>query len=167
MRHLIALGTAALLSLTAIPAAQAQSPAPCPQGGCTQQQQQDAHHGKAKGQDASQTHRSQAQPQQGETQPKGQQSQSHASQTHQKAAPANAASAKPQANSAARHKALPAPHVGDSARGAQRFERAAHSRLKAPPKGEEYRVVNGHLVLVNSNTLRIISDVGLLSSLLN
>lgn len=60
-----------------------------------------------------------------------------------------------------------APRIGDTGRGSQAFHRAQASRFKAPPRGQEYRVVNDHLVLVDSRTLRIVSVVGLLSALLN
>lgn len=46
--------------------------------------------------------------------------------------------------------------------------RAANSRFPPPPPGQEYRVMpNGWLVLVDSNTLAIVSILGLLSVLLN
>lgn len=63
-----------------------------------------------------------------------------------------------------RHKV---PRIGDNGRGGQNFHRAQNSRFKAPPRGQEYRVVNEHLVLVDSKTLRIVTVVGLLSALLN
>lgn len=63
-----------------------------------------------------------------------------------------------------RHKA---PRIGDNGRGGQVFHRAHNSRFKVPPRGQEYRVINEHLVLVDSKTLRIITVVGLLSILLN
>lgn len=59
-----------------------------------------------------------------------------------------------------------APRIGDSGRGGQGFQRASNSRFKAPPRGQEYRVVNEHLVLVDSRTLKIVTVVGLLSTLL-
>ncbi len=64
---------------------------------------------------------------------------------------------------AARHQA---PRVGTSAKGAQPFLRATDSRFKPPPRGQDYRVVDGHLVLVDSQTLRIVSVVGLLAALM-
>lgn len=60
-----------------------------------------------------------------------------------------------------------APRIGDSGRHGQRFERHANSRFAAPPRGQEYRVVDGNLVRVDSKTLRIVAVVGLLSALLN
>ncbi len=60
----------------------------------------------------------------------------------------------------------PAPRAGEIARNGQRFERAASSRFKSPGRGQEYRVVDEHLVLVDSNTLRIVSVLGLLNTLL-
>ena len=64
---------------------------------------------------------------------------------------------------AARHQA---PRVGTSAKGTQPFLRATDSRFKPPPRGQDYRVVDGHLVLVDSQTLRIVSVVGLLAALM-
>lgn len=60
-----------------------------------------------------------------------------------------------------------APRAGEHARSGQPFHRAANSRFRAPPRGQEYRVVNEHLVLVDSSTLKIVSVLGLLSNLLN
>lgn len=61
----------------------------------------------------------------------------------------------------------PAPRIGENGRGGRQFERASSSRFKAPPRGQEYRVVNDHLVLVDSNTLKIVTVLGLLNTLLN
>lgn len=58
------------------------------------------------------------------------------------------------------------PRAGAIARNGQRFERAANSRFKAPGRGQEYRIVDQHLVLVDSNTLKIVSVLGLLNTLL-
>lgn len=62
------------------------------------------------------------------------------------------------------HRATPRP--GENGRGGQRFERAGSSRFKAPPRGQEYRVINEHLVLVDSNTLKVVTVLGLLNTLL-
>lgn len=59
-----------------------------------------------------------------------------------------------------------APRPGESGWGGQRFERAGSSRFKAPPRGQEYRVINEHLVLVDSNTLKVVAVLGLLNTLL-
>lgn len=59
------------------------------------------------------------------------------------------------------------PRVGEPARNGQPFMRAGNSRFKAPPRGQEYRVVNEHLVLVDSQTLRIVTVLGLLRNLTN
>lgn len=61
----------------------------------------------------------------------------------------------------------PAPRIGESGRSGQHFQRAQNSRFNTAPRGQEYRVVNDHLVLVHSRTLAIVSVVGLLSTLLN
>lgn len=58
-----------------------------------------------------------------------------------------------------------APRVGQSARGGQPFHRAHNSRFRAPPRGQEYRVVNDHLVLVDSRTLKVVTVLGLLGAL--
>ncbi|WP_206078512.1 hypothetical protein [Poseidonocella sp. HB161398] len=43
----------------------------------------------------------------------------------------------------------------------------AHGQLKAPPKGQEYRVVNDRVVLADSDTLKILAVIGLASALLH
>lgn len=60
-----------------------------------------------------------------------------------------------------------APKIGASGRQGKPFQRTSDSRFAAPPKGQDYRVVNDHLVLVNKDTLKIVTVVGLLSTLLN
>lgn len=64
-------------------------------------------------------------------------------------------------------KSAKAPKVGSSGRDGKPFQRSSGSRFSAPPKGQEYRVVNDHLVLVNKDTLKIVTVVGLLGTLLN
>ncbi|MFE3837250.1 hypothetical protein [Pseudogemmobacter sonorensis] len=58
------------------------------------------------------------------------------------------------------------PRAGDNGRNGQPFQRATNSRFKAPPRGQEYRVVNEHLVLIDSDTLKIVTVLGLLNTLL-
>jgi hypothetical protein len=58
------------------------------------------------------------------------------------------------------------PRIGQSAQQSQRFEPAATSRFKAPPKGQEYRVIDGTLVVVKSNSLEILAVIGGLNALL-
>jgi hypothetical protein len=68
------------------------------------------------------------------------------------------------------HKAAqdhPAPRLGQTARNARPFQEARKSRLKTLPRGQEYRVVNDHIVRVDSKTLQILAVVGLLSALSN
>ncbi len=60
----------------------------------------------------------------------------------------------------------PAPRVGQSARSGRSFHQAANSRFPRAPRGQEYRAVNGHLVLVDSNSLQILAIMGLLEALL-
>lgn len=60
-----------------------------------------------------------------------------------------------------------APKIGASGRQGQPFQRQADSRFAAPPRGQDYRVVNDHLVLVDKNTLKIVTVIGLLSTLMN
>lgn len=64
-------------------------------------------------------------------------------------------------------KSAKAPKVGSNGRDGKPFQRSSGSRFSAPPKGQEYRVVNDHLVLVNKDTLKIVTVVGLLGTLLN
>lgn len=59
-----------------------------------------------------------------------------------------------------------APHVGERARGGQPFHQAENSRLPRPPRGQEYRVINDHVVRIDSKTLEIIAVVGLLGALM-
>ena len=58
------------------------------------------------------------------------------------------------------------PRIGTSAQGAQPFMPAPDSRFGPLPRGQEYRVADEHLVLVDSQTLRIVSVVGLLAALM-
>ncbi|WP_112313161.1 hypothetical protein [Pseudogemmobacter bohemicus] len=59
------------------------------------------------------------------------------------------------------------PKKGDSAREGSPFQRAPNSRFGVPPRGQEYRVVGDHLVLADSQSMRVVAVIGLLSSLLN
>ena len=59
------------------------------------------------------------------------------------------------------------PRVGDSAKGAQEFQRSAQSRLGAAPEGQSYRVVDKHLVLVDKKNLKVVKVLGLLDELVN
>jgi len=58
------------------------------------------------------------------------------------------------------------PRVGDRAHEARRFVRGADSRLPPPPRGQEYRVMDSHVVLVDRNTLAVVTVIGLLGNLL-
>ena len=58
------------------------------------------------------------------------------------------------------------PRIGQRAHNAREFTRQQRSRFKAPPRGQEYRVMNDHLVLVDQRSLQVMSVVGLLSTLL-
>lgn len=69
------------------------------------------------------------------------------------------------AASAPQKAAHAAPRAGDSARAGKPFQRAAASRFKAPPRGQEYRVVGDHLVLADQKTLQVITVLGLVSAL--
>lgn len=60
----------------------------------------------------------------------------------------------------------PSPRPGENARSGRPFQRADNSRFNAPPRGQEYRVVNEHLVLVDSDTLKVVTVLGLLNTLL-
>lgn len=60
----------------------------------------------------------------------------------------------------------PGLRVGGSGYRGAPFQRAGNSRFPPPPPGQEYRVMpNGWLVLVDSDTLGIVSIIGLLSAL--
>ena len=58
------------------------------------------------------------------------------------------------------------PAVGDRPREARPFHHADSTRFRAPPRGQEYRVVDGYVVLVDSRTLQIVNVLGLLSALI-
>ncbi|WP_172327255.1 hypothetical protein [Mangrovicoccus sp. HB161399] len=75
--------------------------------------------------------------------------------------------AKPQAKGQKQGSAHAAPHVGDSAKAGRQVQPPAHGQLKAPPKGQEYRVIDDQVVRVDSSTLKILAVVGLASALLN
>lgn len=64
---------------------------------------------------------------------------------------------------ASAHKA--APKVGDSARGKTRFTPPKSGKLSAAPHGQEYRVADDRVVLVDSTTMKIVKVVGLLADL--
>lgn len=59
------------------------------------------------------------------------------------------------------------PKVGESGRKGQPFQRNSSSRFSSPPKGQDYRVVNDHLVLVDKSDQKIVRVIGLLNELLN
>ena len=59
-----------------------------------------------------------------------------------------------------------APAIGDRIRGGQPFQRANNSRFPPPPHGQEYRVVRGNLVLIDTDTLAVVAVLGVLSQLL-
>ncbi|AMY67367.1 hypothetical protein [Frigidibacter mobilis] len=59
-----------------------------------------------------------------------------------------------------------APQAGDSGKGGRPYQRARDSRFREPPRGQEYRVVNDHLVLVDSRTSKVVTVLGLLDTLL-
>lgn len=73
------------------------------------------------------------------------------------------------AGKAPAHKAVPhkGPQVGDSGHRGKPFHRASNSRFKAPPRGQEYRVLDDRLVLVDKDTLKVVAVLGLLSALIN
>ncbi|MBE3640477.1 hypothetical protein [Mangrovicoccus algicola] len=62
--------------------------------------------------------------------------------------------------------ARPAPKPGDSARGGRPVTPGPDGRLQAPPKGQEYRVIDDRVVRVDSQTLKVLAVVGLASVLL-
>lgn len=52
------------------------------------------------------------------------------------------------------------PRVGNSARNGAPFVRSANSRVAAPPKGHEYRVVKDYLVVSDTRSKKIQRIVG-------
>ncbi|WP_339107584.1 hypothetical protein [Thioclava sp. GXIMD4216] len=89
---------------------------------------------------------------------KCQASQSQKSDNHGKAVSAQASSKKaaPQQQVSAKHSA---PGRAPSA--------AQLKRLPAPPKGQEYRIVNERVVRVDTDTLKTVAVIGLVSALLS
>ena len=73
--------------------------------------------------------------------------------------------AKSPAKSTAKKDGSRGPQVSDSGAKGAPFKQAGNSRFKTPPKGQEYRVVNERLVLVDKQTMQIVTVVGLLSAL--
>lgn len=57
-------------------------------------------------------------------------------------------------------------HPGHSAAKGRPFQRGKHSRFNAPPRGQEYRVINDHLVLADSRTLKVVAVLGLMNELM-
>lgn len=57
------------------------------------------------------------------------------------------------------------PSVGGSARSGSLCQRSSKSSLKAAPKGQEYRVVSGYVVLANKSTHKIVQVIGPKTSL--
>ncbi len=60
-----------------------------------------------------------------------------------------------------------APKVGASAGKATSFRQGKSSRFPNPSQGQEYRVMNDHLVLVDKQSSKIVKVLGLLSTLVN
>lgn len=142
MRHLIMFATAAAITLSGVSASHAQ-PQPrttddCPRGQqtCVKPDQPRAPEGRGK--EADRRPAPQTAPSRQDNRP---------------------------AQAAPRRDNRPAPHAGASARNGQPFQRAPGSRFAAPPRGQEYRVVNEHLVLVDSRSQNIVTVLGLLNSL--
>ena len=57
------------------------------------------------------------------------------------------------------------PRPGDNGNKGRPFVRASNSRFPSPPAGQEYRIVNEHLVLVDHETMQIAKVLGVLSAL--
>lgn len=62
-------------------------------------------------------------------------------------------------------KARKGPRIGDHARGGKVFQHSKYKKVKAPPRGQEYRIIDDRVVLVNKDTLRIIAIIGMVSAL--
>ncbi|PTX02710.1 hypothetical protein [Pararhodobacter aggregans] len=70
-----------------------------------------------------------------------------------------------------RHRDASVPHItiniGDDGRYGERWTWRDGYGFGPAPRGREYRVINGQLVMVDAQTLQIVAIVGLLSALLN
>ncbi|WP_068301738.1 hypothetical protein [Pararhodobacter sp. CCB-MM2] len=58
-------------------------------------------------------------------------------------------------------------HVGSDGSRGERWSYRDGYGIRRAPVGQEYRVIDGQLVLVNTQTLEVVAIVGLLSALLN
>ncbi|WP_147385931.1 RcnB family protein [Paracoccus sp. JM45] len=67
----------------------------------------------------------------------------------------------------AKAEAHKAPSRGANGANGPRVTRNDHSKFGPAPRGQEYRSVDDHLVLVDSNTKRIVTVLGLMSSFRN
>lgn len=144
MRKMIAAVVIAASAMALAPMAQAQQQFKCPPGNaqCTEQNRQPKGHSQ-----------------------QGQQQQGHKPDQHRQQ---QAQNQKPKAQQQ-QHAGRPGqkPRVGDSARHGSPFHQAQNSRFPKPGPGREYRVIDGNLVLVDSQTLAVVAVVGLLAGLLN
>uniref|UniRef100_UPI003518A1F7 hypothetical protein n=1 Tax=Pararhodobacter marinus TaxID=2184063 RepID=UPI003518A1F7 len=57
--------------------------------------------------------------------------------------------------------------IGADASGARYWDYRSGYGIAPAPAGQEYRVINGQLVLVDSQTLQVVALMGLLSALIN
>ena len=93
-------------------------------------------------------------------------SQSAKSKTPSKAEPARTTSREPQ-RAQPRVVTRATPHVGARVATARYLSTTEKRHLPALPKGQVYRVHDGHVVRVNNDTQKIVAVVGLLTALLN
>ena len=82
------------------------------------------------------------------------------------AQPAKPQPAKPQVAKPQAHKPAAPPKIGARlGKEAQPFQRSAKSRFKAPPRGHEYQVMNGHIVEIETKSRKVVAVLGPLSAL--
>lgn len=82
------------------------------------------------------------------------------------AQPPHAQPAKPQVTKSQAHKPAAPPKIGARlGKEAQPFQPSAKSRFKAPPRGHEYQVMNGHIVEIETKSRTGVAVLGPLSAL--
>ncbi len=146
MNRLIAIACVTAIGLAGAPAAMAQQGGPRPQQQC--QNGRDGNGAPCRAEPQNGRQQGQNQPGKG-PQGQGQKPGQHQAQNHRS----------PQADNRA-------PHIGDRARNAKPFRQAQNSRLPRLPRWQEYRVVDNHLVRIDSDTLKIVAVIGLLDALM-
>ncbi|MDP3339230.1 hypothetical protein [Frigidibacter sp.] len=124
-------------------------------------------HAQSRSNDACRPGESRCEQQQGKR-PVQQQGQQQGQRPQAERASPDRATNRPAAQKAPEHnqKRIASPRAGDNGKNGRPYQRAKGSRFKEPPRGQEYRVVNDHLVLVDNRTSKVVSVLGLLDTLL-